>query len=182
TTDTPAPSAVPARIGAIASFTTSGARGRPTSSGIARRRRSKSSGQSAPARLKQAAETSDAAIPASNSASWHAAAIASRAISTLGALWMSEQPERPRPTTVPSGVATSATVFVLPPSTPISIRSLSCHQPCREQVAVCGGQLGVEALGEVDLHDQRIRRERANRVGRRPRPGGLGGQRLVFAE
>src|SRR5689334_13053988 len=100
---------------------------------------------------------------------------------------MSERSPMPSPTTVPSKRATSAIVFVLPPSTPssrslIDLAPLGGEQTLRQVRPVCCSERGVEPVGQIDVEDEWVCAERTYRVLTATAPGGLGRERLVLPE
>src|SRR6188472_4021376 len=184
TAATPTPSSVPQRSGPIPSLTITGSRGSPRRLANSSRRRTKSSGQSAPARLKAEAARSDAETPAVASASSQARTISTRAGSG-SELWISAVPASPRPSTVPSPSVTRACVFVLPPSTPrrsVPMRALGGVEPVGEVRAVRRRERVVELLGELDLAHERVRGEGSNPIEAVAAPRCRGGEGLVLAE
>src|SRR5215211_975711 len=96
---------------------------------------------------------------------------------------MSLQPARPRPTIVPSAPATSAMVFVLPPSTPSRNDAIVLRdQPLGQKVPVRGGHLVVYGLRLRQRQYERVARERADGVPPRSLPSGLCRQHLVLGQ
>src|SRR3989442_10073772 len=123
--------------------------------------------------------------PAAASAASTARTISPTPSLGVGAPWMSDRPLLPTPATLPSRRATTAIVFVLPPSTPssspTSVASSGGEQP-RGQVALVGGcERGVDALGELGVEDERVGAERAHGVAAGSAPRCLRRQRLGFA-
>src|SRR3990172_9844537 len=98
---------------------------------------------------------------------------------------MSAQPAVPVPTTVPSPYATTAMVFVFPPSTPSSRSPMSGSggEEAFWQVRVMGGgERVVDPLGHVRVDHERVGAERPQGIASAAAPRGLGGESLVFAE
>src|SRR5581483_12037558 len=92
---------------------------------------------------------------------------------------MSDGPPRAAPAMRPSRAATSATHFVLPPSTP---SNTSLEQTPGQVLAVGLGERAVEAFGQLDVQHQRVRAERSYGVLARAAPRRLRRERLVLAE
>src|SRR6476469_5212736 len=100
---------------------------------------------------------------------------------------MSERSPVPSPTSVPSKRATSAIVFVLPPSTPskrslIDPTPLRGEQTLRQVRPVCCSKRVIEALGQIDVEDEWVCAQRTDRVLTATAPGGLGCERLILPE
>ena len=150
------------------------------------RRNAKSSGQSAPARLKAAAARPAAVAPAASSA-----AVAAR----------DDLARAPAPgrrvvdvSAAPAAAAEDDAVVGRDEGDGLRVAAVDAEQeraqpcPCSRQesgwqvVAVRGRERVVDALGDLDLADERVGAERPDAVGARPRPGRLRGEGLVLAE
>src|SRR4029077_3550764 len=104
----------------------------------------------------------------------------------VGAPWMSDRPLLPTPATAPSRRATTAIVFVLPPSTPsrspTSVASSGGEEPPGQVALVRGGERGIEAFREIDVEDEGVRAESLHRLTAAPLPGRAPGERLILAQ
>ena len=125
-----------------------------------RRRRSKSSGQSAPARLNAAAARSAGEAPAASSAAVAARTISTRAGSGEPALWMSPQPRAPGSQHGAAGIDDDGRrlrVAVDAQQRPFTPRSGGAGRAGGHGAP--GGDV-VDALGHVELPDEGVRAQR----------------------